>query len=55
MRRKRRRLKPVVKLWLLIIGLSVVVYAFWAEPELLKKVIKKEEFLVPLEISGTYS
>ena len=55
MRRKRRRLKPVVKLWLLIIGLSVFVYAFWTEPELLKKVIKKEEVLVPLEISGTYS
>lgn len=55
MRRKKRRLKPVVKLWLLIIGLSVFVYAFWTEPELLKKIIKKEEILVPLKISRTYS
>ena len=55
MRRKKRRLKPVVKLSLLIICLSVFVYAFWTEPELIKKVFKKEEVLVPLEISGTYS
>tara|TARA_Y100001978_G_scaffold198855_1_gene212096 strand:- start:603 stop:1322 length:720 start_codon:yes stop_codon:yes gene_type:complete len=54
-RRKRRRLKPIVKLWLLIIGLSVFIYAFWTEPEFIKKVIKKEQVLVPFEISGTYS
>ena len=55
MRRKKRRLKPVVKLSLLIICLAVFVFAFWTEPELIKKVFKKEEVLVPLEISGTYS
>ena len=59
-RRKRRRLKPIFKFGLLIIGLSVFIYAFWTEPNTVKedktnsKIIKKK-VIVPLEVSKTYS